>query len=64
MNWIDYHHNKYDLKIKTNIDNLSPKELEKIRLEAYSVSTGLLEKYIYSPVDPFIKFTLDDKKNV
>ena len=35
ISWIAYYYSKYNVKIKTNLDNLSVKELEKIRLEVY-----------------------------
>ena len=57
INWIGYYYNQYNVKTKTNLDNLSAKELKKIRLETYNVSTDLLEKYVYAPTDAFIKFT-------
>ena len=56
INLIDYYYNQYNSKTKTNLDNLSAKKLQKIKLEAYNATIGPLEKYVYVSAYGFIKF--------
>ena len=56
INLTDYYYNQYNSKTKTNLDNLSAKKLQKIRLETYNATIDPLEKYVYVPAYGFIKF--------